>query len=123
MYELTVERTFAAAHCLRQYDGPCARLHGHNYRIQFTVQGQSLDGAGMLMDFGELKGICDTAVDELDHRCLNDLEPFASTNPTSENLARHLFERVAEQLADRPISLTSVTVYESDTSRACYRPG
>jgi 6-pyruvoyltetrahydropterin/6-carboxytetrahydropterin synthase len=123
MYELMVTRQFSAAHCLRGYDGACARLHGHNYRVVVTVAAEDLPQSGMLMDFKLLKVACDQVVEALDHRCLNDLPPFTGTNPTSENLARHIFEAVREQLATQPVRAASVAVWESDSSCATYKEG
>jgi 6-pyruvoyltetrahydropterin/6-carboxytetrahydropterin synthase len=126
MYELTVERGFAAAHCLRGYDGPCSRLHGHNYRVEVTVAGRELDAHGMLMDFGILKAVCDAVIEPLDHQHLNEVEPFVETNPTSENLARFVFASVAASLRDpaqgiaNPVRVTRVRIWESATSVATY---
>ncbi len=121
MYELTVERTFSAAHRLRGYQGPCERLHGHNYRVQVTVGGSQLDEQGMLIDFAELKAICDQVIDGLDHQYLNDLEPFRDSNPSSENLARYIYEQVAARLGGRPVAVKWVKVWESATSVVTYR--
>ena len=123
MYELSVERTFAAAHHLMGYDGPCARLHGHNYRVQIGVAGSKLDEHGMLMDFGQLKSVCDEVIGELDHTDLNQHPAFADSNPSSENLARHIFARVAERLKRRGVCVSAVTVWESDTSQVTYTEG
>ena len=120
MYELTVERSFSAAHCLRDYDGPCARMHGHNYRVEITVQGPELDEQGMLVDFGPLKGLCDEVLGELDHRLLNELPAFAERNVTSENLAVHIYRGVAARLDPR-LRMGRVRLWETDGSSVTYR--
>jgi len=122
MYELTIEREFSAAHCLRGYPGACARLHGHNYRVLVTVRGEKLDELGMLMDFGDLGDICEEVLDPLDHTDLNQIPPFDQINPTSENLARHIYEQLAERLPPQ-VQMSAVTVYESARSRATWREG
>lgn len=123
VYELTVERDFSAAHMMRDHPGACARLHGHNYRVLFTVAGDELDESGMLVDFADLKSIFDAILGDLDHRNLNEIPPFDCINPSSENLARYLFEQAAERLPER-VGMTSVTVCESSTSSVTYRdPG
>jgi 6-pyruvoyltetrahydropterin/6-carboxytetrahydropterin synthase len=119
-YELTVERTFSAAHALRCYQGPCARVHGHNYRVEVTVAAEELDGLGMVMDFGDLKQVCSEVIDQLDHTMLNDLEPFAESNATSERIAEHIHREIAPRLPDR-VSLLWVRVWETATSAATYR--
>jgi 6-pyruvoyltetrahydropterin/6-carboxytetrahydropterin synthase len=120
MYELTVQRTFSAAHHLRDYDGPCARMHGHNYRVEISVAGPSPLQNGMLLDFGELKAICDAVLDELDHRCLNELPAFAEENVTSENLAAHIYHEIAGKLPFEGVRLARVRLWESDTSSVIY---
>ena len=77
----------------------------------------------MVIDFKLLKVACDRVVEALDHRCLNDLPPFTEANPTSENLARHIFEAVRGELAAQPVRVTSVAVWESDSSCATYKEG
>jgi len=123
VFELTVEASFSAAHQIRGHPGPCARLHGHNYRVEVTVVGPELDARGLLVDFGELRAACRRALDDLDHRFLNDLDAFRAANPTAEALARHLHQRIAQELhpAAAPVRVARVTVWESDTSRATYR--
>ena len=81
MFEVTVEETFAAGHALRNYHGKCENLHGHNYRIQVTLQGAELDSIGLLVDFVQVKKLLQTVVDRLDHQFLNDLAPFDTLNP------------------------------------------
>lgn len=122
MYELTVERRFSAAHHLRNYEGPCARMHGHNYRVEITVCGEALDEKGMLVDFGPLKALCDEVLDELDHRCLNEVAAFATTNVTAENLAAHIFREVGSRLAPG-LQMGSVRLWETDGSSVTYREG
>jgi len=126
MYELTVEAEFSAAHSLEDYDGPCARLHGHNYRVVIQIAGDELDHRGMLLDFREIKRICGSFVAELDHQHLNKLTAFAGQSPTSENIARHIFHHVAGAIGDlaglgsRKLWPVKVTVYESAQSAASY---
>jgi len=120
VYELTVQRTFSAAHHLRDYDGPCARMHGHNYRVEITVAGAQPANNGMLLDFGELKTICDGVLDELDHQCLNELPPFTEQNVTSENLAAHIYHEIVAQLPFDGVRLARVRLWESDSSSVTY---
>lgn len=120
MYELTIERDFSAAHMMRAHPGACARLHGHNYRVLLTVAGAELDDTGMLMDFADLKQLFDGILARLDHRNLNEIPPFDTINPSSENLARYLFEETTGLLPES-VSVESVTVHESATSSVTYR--
>ena len=119
MYSLDVESTFSAAHQLREYKGKCENLHGHNWRVRVTVEGDQLDAAGMLVDFGVIKAALRGSLAAFDHTFLNELPPFLEQNPTSENLARHLAETL---VGPGDVRISGVTVWESETCRATYRP-
>ena len=121
MFELSVEDTFAAGHALRGYRGKCEKVHGHNYKIQVSVEGGALDSAGLLMDFVELKRLLHAVMDRLDHEFLNDVAPFDVVNPTAENMAKYFYEEISPGLPARA-RLASVKVWETDTSTATYRP-
>lgn len=122
-WRLTVDEAFCASHQLRNYNGKCEHLHGHNFGVTVEVEGTSLDPAvEILLDFGELKRLTREAVGALDHCHLNDLPAFAQHNPSSENLARHLFLDIRDRLAVAApqVRLASVSVSEKGTSRATY---
>ena len=120
MYELKIISHFAGAHQLRNFKGSCEKLHGHNWKIEVYVRGDRLAEDGTLIDFHDLKAATKKALDTLDHEFLNDLEPFREENPSSENIAKYIFGRIAEALADRPVSVFKVTAWESDTACASY---
>ena len=92
MYEISIQTVFSAAHRLRNYQGDCEALHGHNWKVQVTVQTHKLNEIGLAIDFKMLKKITNEALSRLDHACLNDIAPFDDMNPSSENIARVLFE-------------------------------
>jgi len=121
MYELVVEREFSAGHRLRDYDGACARIHGHNYRVELSVVGEELLPAGFLVDFGDLKEMCDAVIGRLDHRLLNELEPFREQNPTSEHVARHVYEEIQARLRGPRVRVQYVRVWETPRQSAIYR--
>ena len=120
-YELTVQRHFSAAHALRCYDGPCSRIHGHNYQVDVCVARNELDDLGMVIDFGDLKRVCDEVIDRLDHRMLNELDAFTELNATSERIAEHIYREVAQRLEGTGVGLRHVRVWETPTSAATYR--
>ncbi len=122
MFEISVEETFAAGHALRAYHGKCEKVHGHNYKVQVTLEGETLDAAGLLVDFVELKRLLHTVTDRLDHEFLNDIAPFDALNPTAENMARYFCEQLGQGLHDARVRVASVKVWETDTSTATYRP-
>lgn len=121
-FEVMIERNFSSAHQLRGYKGKCENLHGHNYRIEIYARGRELDNTGLLVDFGELKQAADEVVRYLDHRNINELHPFdEELNPSAENLARYILERVASQVGDRRVQVYKVRCFETPTSVATYR--
>lgn len=125
MYELTVRTRFAAAHYLREYDGPCARLHGHTWHVEAAFRGVKLDSRGMLLDFGEVKRKINVILDELDHNNLNEIEPFrgsSENNPTVENLARYIYNRLKAESGKNSGSaqIYAVRVWESPDTSAAY---
>jgi len=120
MYHVTIQTYFSAAHYLRNYKGRCENLHGHNWKIEVTASSDQLDEAGMALDFSVLKKKTKALLEKLDHHNLNDIAPFSEINPSSENIAFYLFNLLTEDLKDSPVTLTQVTVWESDTSKASY---
>jgi 6-pyruvoyltetrahydropterin/6-carboxytetrahydropterin synthase len=124
MYEVSIDETFAAAHNLRNYHGKCEDLHGHNYKVRVVVAGEELDAAGLLYDFVHLKQVIKGVIGSLDHKYLNELVPFDTLNPSAENIARHIHDQAAKQLQQTPngAEISSITVWETDTSAATYRP-
>jgi len=120
MYELKILTQFSAAHRLENFNGKCEALHGHNWKVEVFLQGRELDDAGLLMDFGVVKARVNEVLEEIDHKYLNELPAFKDQNPSSENLARYLFERLAAVLNRRGAQVSRVNVWESDTSCASY---
>jgi 6-pyruvoyltetrahydropterin/6-carboxytetrahydropterin synthase len=121
-FEVMIERNFSSAHQLRGYKGKCENLHGHNYKIEIYARGEELDNIGLLVDFGELKEAADQVVQYLDHRNINELEPFdEELNPSAENLARYILERVSAQIGDERVQVYKVRCFETPTSVATYQ--
>jgi 6-pyruvoyltetrahydropterin/6-carboxytetrahydropterin synthase len=111
---LDVEFYFAAAHRLPRYEGPCFRLHGHNYRFFVTVEGDVDPKSGMIADFGEIKRLVQEHVlARVDHRNLNDV----LENPTAENIARWIWEVLEAALP----GLAEVRLFEIPDSCVTYR--
>jgi 6-pyruvoyltetrahydropterin/6-carboxytetrahydropterin synthase len=120
MFEVSVEETFAAGHALRGYKGKCENVHGHNYRVRVTIEGRDLDEIGLLVDFGDVKKKVREIVARLDHRFINDLEPFDVINPTAENMAKYFYDEITRSLPE-DLRLGEVTLWETDTTSATYR--
>ncbi|MGH9718674.1 MAG: 6-carboxytetrahydropterin synthase QueD [Bryobacteraceae bacterium] len=121
MFEVSVEETFAAGHALRGYKGKCENVHGHNYRVQITLEGPELDPIGLLVDFVDVKKRIRGVIEYLDHRFINDLAPFDVLNPSAENLAKYFYERIGATL-DARVRIAQVKIWETDVTSATYRP-
>jgi 6-pyruvoyltetrahydropterin/6-carboxytetrahydropterin synthase len=111
---------FAAAHRLENFKGKCESLHGHNWKVEVFLGGRNLDETGLLMDFGEVKARTKQMLEEIDHKYLNELAAFQNRNPSSENLASYLFERLGAILNSDRVKVRRVNVWESDSSCASY---
>ena len=122
IFEVMIERNFSSAHQLRGYRGKCENLHGHNYKIEIYARGRELNNIGLLVDFVELKDAADEIVQYLDHRNINELPPFdVELNPSAENLARFILERVASSIRDERVQIYKVRCFETPTSVATYQ--
>lgn len=118
-YQLKVITEFASAHTLRDYPGACSRMHGHNWKVELEATATALDEVGMGVDFKKMKNVAREVGDRLDHRYLNELEPFTDINPTAENIAAYLYREISAQLNSETIKVSAVTLWE--TERACVR--
>ncbi|MFH1362235.1 MAG: 6-carboxytetrahydropterin synthase QueD [bacterium] len=116
MFELKVEDHFDSAHALRGYDGPCENLHGHTWKVQIFLTGDTLNKIGLLEDFKNIKKHLKAVLDEFDHKNLNDLKLFQAINPSSENLSKIIYKKMKIKFA----GISKVTVFESPTTCASY---
>jgi 6-pyruvoyltetrahydropterin/6-carboxytetrahydropterin synthase len=124
MFEVSVEKTFAAGHSLRNYKGKCENVHGHNYRVRVTIEGANLASNGLLVDFVDVKKQLLEIIDRLDHQFINDIEPFTVLNPSAENLAKYFYDELSGKLGrnvEVPVKISEVRIWETDTSIAAYR--
>ncbi len=124
MYQVSVEESFSAGHALRGYKGKCENPHGHNYKVRVTLEGPALDSVGLLYDFMRLKQIIHGVIQALDHKFLNDLEPFQVANPSAENIAKYFYDEASKQMRQAPngARIASITVWETDATAATYWP-
>ncbi len=120
MYELKIITEFAAAHNLRNFRGKCESLHGHNWKVEVVVSGSGLDASGVVLDFAEIKTATREIMSEIDHRYLNELPFFSEHNPSSENIARYIFERLQKKIEDDRVRVSRVTAWESQDACATY---
>ena len=116
VYNIKVEANFSSAHNLRHYKGKCEALHGHNWKAEVVAQKDRLDKTGMVLDFKYLKTKLRRVLEKLDHKYLNNIPYFKKVNPTSENIAKYIYDRLQPHI----LNLKSVTVWESNDSCATY---
>jgi 6-pyruvoyltetrahydropterin/6-carboxytetrahydropterin synthase len=122
MYEISVDYSFASGHALRGYKGKCENVHGHNYKVRVAVAGEKLNSTGLLIDFIDLRAALKALAERLDHRFMNDIPPFDQLNPSAENLAKYFCDGLDPQVREHGIRVSSVTVWETDTTSATYFP-
>lgn len=124
MFELKVTGSFAAAHRLSMVTEKCENLHGHNWRIELYVRAEELNNAGVVMDFGIIKRHLRDILEYLDHKYLNEVEPFKEMNASSENLSKYIAEEMDKRLENEEgdAVVSRVTVWESDDAAATYYP-
>ena len=120
MFELTVSGYFSSAHRLRMYSGKCEKLHGHNWKVEVTVSGEIDTESGMVIDFGILKKELEKVLARLDHSYLNDIDYFKKVNPTSENTAVYIFEKLKKSLSRHNVKVKKVTVWENERQCASF---
>ena len=123
MFELKIVTHFAAAHQLKMVADKCENLHGHNWKIEVCLKGEKLNSAGILMDFGEIKKAVAGIMSNLDHKFLNEIEPFKNDfAPSSENIAYFIATQLQVAVEKRNAIVSRVTAWESENACATYIP-
>jgi 6-pyruvoyltetrahydropterin/6-carboxytetrahydropterin synthase len=119
MYTLSVDKVISTAHQLRDYDGPCARVHGHNWKIQMVVQSKDIDDRGIAIDFNEMDEKLWEVIGPFDHQLINSIPPFDKINPTAENLVKYIFEQLKSKFSGH-VTLKKVSAWETDAYMVSY---
>jgi len=120
VFEVYVKAHFSAAHSLKGYPGNCAQIHGHNWIIEVFVKCQELDDIGIGIDFRDIKEAVKDVLKGLDHFNLNDLQAFKDVNPTSENIAKFLYQELSKKLNSGVVKISKVKVSETPGAGAFY---
>lgn len=120
MYEVTIKKSFSAAHILKEIGGTCEKLHGHNFIVEVSVCSSKLNDSGIVIDFKVLQEWTDEILKELDHKHLNETPFFNAINPSAENIARFIYERLLKKAIMHTINVERVTVWESEDTKASY---
>ena len=120
MYEVTIKQSFSAAHMLTEAGGTCEKLHGHNFIVEVSICSAALTDAGILIDFRILKQWADEILKEFDHKYLNEISYFNGMDPSSENVARFIYDKISEKVKKSNLDVSRVTVWESEDARVSY---
>lgn len=120
MFEVTIIKSFSAAHLLADIGGKCEELHGHNFKVEITVAAEKLNDIGILVDFRFLKKVLEDILEDIDHKHLNNLSAFAGLNPTAENIAKYIFEKMDPRVKTAGVNMTRVKIWESDNAAVTY---
>jgi 6-pyruvoyltetrahydropterin/6-carboxytetrahydropterin synthase len=113
MYTLSVDKAISTAHQLRDYDGPCARVHGHNWKVRLEVQSKEVDEKGIAIDFTEMDKKLWEVIGPFDHQLINSVPPFDKLNPTAENLVKFIFNQLKDKFAGH-ITVKKVSIWETE---------
>ena len=95
-------------------------MHGHNWKVEVEVSGNVLDNVGMVLDFKDIRNSTNDIVNKLDHRFLNDLEPFKKINPTAENIAKYIFLELSKVVNNNETKIRSIKLWETEKSAVMY---
>jgi len=121
MYEVTIIKSFSAAHMLAAIGGKCEELHGHNFKVEVTVAAQDLNSSGILIDFRCVKKWLQEILDNLDHKHLNELPFFTKINPSSENIAKYICQEMKLKAEQSEVKVARVKVWESENATVTYK--
>jgi len=120
MYEVTIIKSFSAAHLLAQIGGKCEELHGHNFKVEVTVAAPNLNESGLLIDFRVVKKWLSEILDQMDHKHLNELLCFAGINPSAENIAKHICDQMKLKVKESQVQIARIKVWESENAVVTY---
>jgi 6-pyruvoyltetrahydropterin/6-carboxytetrahydropterin synthase len=122
MYEVTIIKSFSAAHILAEIGGKCEELHGHNFKVEATVAASDLNSTGLLIDFRVFKKWLDEILEDIDHKHLNSIPSFAGINPSAENIAKHICEKMERKAKAARVNVVRVKIWESENAAVTYIP-
>lgn len=122
MYEVTIIKSFSAAHLLAEIGGKCEELHGHNFKVEVTVAAKQLNSQGLLIDFRFLKKVLGEILDDIDHKHLNSLTSFSGINPSAENIAKYICEKMEVKVKMAKVNVVRIKIWESENASVTYIP-
>ncbi len=123
MFEIEIDGGFSAAHSLKLYDGSYEPRHGHDWKVRLKLESKKLDSMGVVADFEKLKPVLKQTLLELEGLMINKHPDFTDEkiNPSTENIAKWIHEKIQKALPDEKSKIVSVTVWETPDACASYR--
>ena len=122
MYEVTIIKSFSAAHVLTEIGGKCEELHGHNFKVEVTVVAPDLNESGLLIDFRVVKKWLSEILEDIDHKHLNIISSFAGINPSAENIAKYICKKMELKVKLAKVNVVRVKIWESENAAVTYIP-
>lgn len=122
MFEVTIIKSFSAAHLLAEIGGKCEELHGHNFKVEITAAAEKLNSNGLLIDFRFLKKVLEEILEEIDHKHLNTLTAFTGINPSAENIAKYICDKMEIKVKTAGVNMVRVKIWESENAAVTYIP-
>ncbi len=122
MFEVTIIKSFSAAHLLAEIGGKCEELHGHNFKVEVTVAAKELNSNGLLIDFRFLKQVLGEILENIDHKHLNALTSFTGINPSAENIAKYICDKMEMKVKTAGVDMIRVKIWESENAAVTYMP-
>ena len=120
MFKLIIKKEFSSAHVLNGHPGDCKRMHGHNWTVEAKVEGDKINKIGMVIDFKDIKNKLGEIISRLDHRYLNDIEPFTENNPTAENISKYIYKELSKNINTDNIKVSEIKLWETSNSAVIY---
>ena len=120
MFKLVVKKEFSSAHILHGHPGDCKRMHGHNWIVEAKVEGDNINSIGMVIDFKDIKKNLANIISKLDHRFLNEIEPFTEDNPTAENISKYIYKELSKNINTDNIKVSEIKLWETNNSAVIY---
>jgi 6-pyruvoyltetrahydropterin/6-carboxytetrahydropterin synthase len=122
VFEIVVEGFFSAAHAIRLYDGSIEPRHGHDWKVAVEIRSETLDSIGVVADFEQVKPALKAVLSEFEGKDVGKLAAFEKLNPSTENIARVIGEKLASRVKLGPARIAKVTVWETPDASASYLP-
>lgn len=120
MFKLIVKKEFSSAHILHGHPGDCKRMHGHNWIVEAKVEGDNINSIGMVIDFKDIKKSLANIISKLDHRFLNEIDPFTEDNPTAENISKYIYKELSKNINTDTIKVSEIKLWETNNSAVIY---